>query len=152
MADIVHRIGIKAPAKNVYQALASLEGLAHWWTEEVNGDIGLGGRIEFRFRSIAGELIGFMAMEVVELDPEKSVRWRCVDGPPEWIGTGITFDLSTQDGQTIILFGHRSWREVVEPTYHCSMKWAVFLLSLRDYIEMGKGRPAPHDLKIDNWN
>jgi hypothetical protein len=32
------------------------------------------------------------------------------------------------------------------------MKWAVFLLSLRDYIETGKGKPSPHDLKIDNWN
>jgi hypothetical protein len=32
------------------------------------------------------------------------------------------------------------------------MKWAVFLLSLRDLVERGKGKPAPEDLKIDNWN
>jgi hypothetical protein len=32
------------------------------------------------------------------------------------------------------------------------MKWATFLLSLRDYVETGKGKPSPHDLKIDNWN
>ncbi|HNM06501.1 MAG TPA: SRPBCC domain-containing protein, partial [Leptospiraceae bacterium] len=64
----------------------------------------------------------------------------------------ITFDLSTADGQTIVLFGHRNWREAVEMTAHCSMKWAVFLLSLREYAETGKGRPSPNDLKIDNWN
>jgi hypothetical protein len=32
------------------------------------------------------------------------------------------------------------------------MKWSTFLLSLRDLVEHGRGRPAPGDLKIDNWN
>ena len=35
---------------------------------------------------------------------------------------------------------------------HCSMKWATFLLSLKELAETGKGRPSPEDLKIDNWN
>ncbi len=57
-------------------------------------------------------------------------------------------------GRTVVPgdFGHRNWREVVEATYHCSMKWATFLLSLREYVETGEGKPSPHDLKIDNWN
>jgi hypothetical protein len=59
----------------------------------------------------------------------------------------------TQDGHyTIVLFGHKSWREAVEFTAHCSMKWATFLLSLKDLVETGKGKPAPNDIKIDNWN
>jgi len=40
----------------------------------------------------------------------------------------------------------------VEFMAHCSMKWAVFLMSLRDFVESGNGRPAPEDVKIDNWN
>src|SRR6266542_3882467 len=87
-----------------------------------------------------------------ENNPQKDVRWRCTDGPPEWIGTDITFELSRQDDQTIIIFGHRNWREAVEFMAHCSMKWAVFLLSLREYVETGKGKQSPDDLKIDNWN
>jgi hypothetical protein len=75
-----------------------------------------------------------------------------VDGPPEWIGTVITFDLSVVGGQTIIIFGHRDWKEEIEFMAHCSMKWAVFLLSLREYVQTGKGKPSPHDLKIDDWN
>jgi uncharacterized protein YndB with AHSA1/START domain len=152
MADILHRIGIKTPATKVYEALTSLGGLAHWWTEEVSGDGKIGGKIEFRFRSRTGEPIGKMVMEVRELNDQKDVRWRCIDGPAEWIGTDITFQLSEKDNQTIVLFGHRNWREAVEFTYHCSMKWATFLLSLREYVETGKGKPSPHDLKIDNWN
>jgi len=152
MTDIIHRIGIKSPAAKVYKALSTIEGLANWWTEEVEGDERIGGKIEFTFRSGKGEEIGKMVMEVQELDPQKDVRWRCVKGPAEWIGTDITFQLSQQDDQTIIIFGHRNWREAVEFTAHCSMKWAVFLLSLREYVETGKGKPSPHDLKIDNWN
>jgi uncharacterized protein YndB with AHSA1/START domain len=152
MVDIVHRIGIKSPASQVYNALASLQGLSHWWTEEVQGDDKIGGKIEFCFRTKTGEVKGKMTMQVQELKAPKDVRWRCVDGPPEWIGTEVTFELSQQDDQTIVLFGHRNWREAVEFTSHCSMKWATFLLSLREYVETGKGKPSPNDLKIDNWN
>jgi hypothetical protein len=118
----------------------------------VEGDERIGRKIAFTFRSETGEIKGRIVMEVLELNPEIYVRWRCKEGPAEWIGTDITFQLSQHDNQTIILFGHRNWREVVEFTAHCSMKWAVFLLSLREYIETGKGKPQPHDLKIDNWN
>ena len=152
MTDIIHRIGIKSPITQVYNALVSISGLSHWWTEEVNGDERSGGKIEFRFRSATGELMGSMVMEVLKLSTPTDVRWRCIDGPDEWVGTDITFQLSEQDNQTIVLFGHRNWREAVEFTSHCSMKWAVFLLSLREYVETGKGRPSPNDLKIDNWN
>ena len=64
----------------------------------------------------------------------------------------MTFALSRDGEYTIVLFGHRNWREAVEFTAHCSMKWATFLLSLRQLLETGKGKPSPEDLKIDNWN
>jgi uncharacterized protein YndB with AHSA1/START domain len=152
MFDIIHRIGIKSPATQAYEALTTLEGLAQWWTDEVRGDGRIGGKIEFYFRSETGELKGKIVMEVQALDAPKEVRWRCVEGPAEWVGTDINFQLSEQDDQTIVLFGHRNWREAVEFMSHCSMKWATFLLSLREYVETGKGKPSPHDLKIDNWN
>jgi len=152
MVDIIHRIGIKAPVAQVYSALTTLDGLAHWWTDAVKGDTQVGGKIEFRFLTKTGELLGGMVMEVQELGENTDVRWRCVEGPAEWVGTEITFQLSEEDNQTIVLFGHRNWREAVESMAHCSMKWATFLLSLREYVETGQGKPSPHDLKIDNWN
>jgi len=152
MVDITHRIGIRSSADQVYKALSTIQGLANWWTEEVEGEEKIGGRIKFTFRSEAGDVKGQMVMEVLELTQQQAVRWQCVDGPAEWIGTSITFDLSQQDDQIIIIFGHRNWREGIEFTAHCSMKWAVFLLSLREYVEKGKGKPSPYDLKIDNWN
>ena len=93
-----------------------------------------------------------MELEVAELIPARSVRWRVKSGPPEWVGTDVTFSLAEEGDQTIVVFGHRNWREAVEFTAHCSMKWATFLLSLRELVETGRGQPAPDDLKIDNWN
>ena len=78
MADIIHRIGIKSPAAQVYKALSTIKGLSNWWTEEVEGDEKIGGKIKFTFRSDNGEVKGSMAMEVQELSPGKVVRWTCV--------------------------------------------------------------------------
>ena len=93
-----------------------------------------------------------MEMEFLKLDPNKAVHWRVKSGPAEWVGTDVTFELKQEGDYTIVLFGHRNWREAVEFMAHCSMKWAVFMLSARDLVETGTGKPGPVDLKIDNWN
>jgi uncharacterized protein YndB with AHSA1/START domain len=152
MVDIIHRVATTAPLSKVYAALSTVEGVAGWWTEETTGESKLGGTLEVRFRSPSGEAIGGMRFELVKLAPNQTVHWRFVSGPPEWIGTEVTFSLSRVGERTVILFAHKNWREAVEFTAHCSTKWATFLLSLRDFVETGKGRPSPHDLKIDDWN
>ena len=99
-----------------------------------------------------GEEIGGMTMEVLALEPNKKVHWRFRKGPEEWIGTDAIFDLSQDGDYTIVLFGHRNWREPVEFMAHCSTKWAAFMLSLKELVETGRGKPSPNDVKIDNWN
>jgi hypothetical protein len=91
-------------------------------------------------------------MKVLELHPSKRVRWQAVDGPAEWIGTTVTWDLKQDADYVIILFKHQGWKEPVEFMHHCSTKWGVFLLSLKSFLETGKGAPEPNDIKIDNWN
>lgn len=152
MSSIIHRIGIRAPASRVYQALATTEGLAGWWTRDTAGRSAVGDRIVFTFRNPAGDELGGFGMEVLELSPGQRVRWRVASGPAEWVDTHVGFTLTELEGMTIVLFGHRGWREEVEFMAHCSMKWAVFLLSLRDLVERGAGQPAPDDVKIDDWN
>ena len=152
MTDIVHRIGIQAPAAQVYAALSTIDGLAGWWTRETAGESTVGEAVSFRFHLEDGELLGGFDMDVLELSPGDKVRWRVKDGPPEWIGTFIEFRLARQDDWTVVMFSHRGWREEVEFTAHCSTKWATFLLSLRDLVETGQGRPAPNDLRIGNWH
>ena len=152
MPDIVHRVGIKSPASRVFGALSTVEGIKAWWTRDTGGTSNVGGTIEFRFYADDGSIKGEMHVDVVKLEPGTLVQWRVKSGPPEWVGTEISFDLAEEDGMTIVIFGHRKWKEPGEFMAHCSMKWATFLLSLRELVETGKGKPAPNDLKIDNWN
>jgi uncharacterized protein YndB with AHSA1/START domain len=75
MVDIIHRIGIKAPVADVYQAIASVEGVAGWWTQETTGEAEVGGTINVCFRDNGVEK-GRMDLEVVNLSPAKDVQWR----------------------------------------------------------------------------
>jgi uncharacterized protein YndB with AHSA1/START domain len=152
MVDIVHRVGIKAPVSKVYAALSTIDGLKGWWTTATSGNPLVGGVTAFRFQTETGDEIGGFDMEVIEQVTDEKVHWRVKAGPVEWVGTDIEFLLSRQDGYTIVMFGHRKWREAVEFTAHCSTKWATFLLSLRDLVESGQGKPAPQDLRIGNWH
>jgi uncharacterized protein YndB with AHSA1/START domain len=151
MFDILHRVGIKAPVDKVYQALATRDGLAAWWTHDTQGESKLGGAIKFLFHK-NGELLGGFEMKVVDLKPGKRVLWQVVDGPEEWIGTQITFDLKQEGDYSIVLFKHQGWKEPVEFMYHCSTKWAIFWMSLKSLAETGKGQPSPNDVQIGDWH
>jgi hypothetical protein len=80
------------------------------------------------------------------------VVWQVVDGPAEWIGTKVIWDLKKVGEWAVILFKHEGWREQVEFMNHCSTKWAAYLLSLRSLVETGKGAPHPHDMRVDDWD
>ena len=145
--DILHRVGIKSVPGDVYGALTTQKGLAAWWTNDTKGETGAGGVIQFRFPPLGG-----FDMKVVALEKEQRVLWDVIDGPPEWIGTKISWELRQEGDYTLVLFKHQGWREPVEFMHHCSTKWAMFLMSLKSLVETGKGAPAPNDVKIDNFN
>ena len=146
MPDILHKVGIKSSSlDDVYRALTTLEGLSGWWTSDTQGDGKVGGVLLFRFGG------GGFDMKILELHPARRVLWQVVDGPEEWIGTKISFDLEQRGEWTIVLFKHAGWKEPVEFMHHCSTKWAVFLLSLKSLMETGKGAPWPNEIKLDAW-
>jgi len=147
MADILHRVGIKSSVNEVYKALATREGAAAWWTGNTQGESKVGGVLKFTFSANGTEIGGF-DMKVLELQPAKRVLWQVVEGPQEWIGTKISFDLKQSGEHAIVLFKHQSWKEPVEFMHHCSTKWAIYLMSLKSLVETGKGTPNPNDPHI----
>lgn len=144
MPHILHRIVIHASPERVYQALSEQRGLAGWWTTNTTASPEVGAINHFRFDDR-----GFNDMKVLESIPSRLVRWECVDGAKEWIGTEITFDLVLRDGVTVVLFAQRNWREEVEFMHYCSTKWGVYMLSLKALCQTGEGRPYPHDIDIE---
>lgn len=145
MVDILHRFGAKAPTRHTYAALTTLEGLSGWWAEDVTGNPCPGGEIRFRFE-YRDEPAGVLVMKVLELRPEQLVRWEVMEGPAEWIGTTVRFKLHNEDAHTIVDFAHGGWRESVEFMNHCSRRWGMFLMSLKDLVETGVGAPVANDV------
>src|SRR5258708_22573081 len=109
MVDILHRVGIKSSSLNdVYKALTTREGCAAWYTNSTQGESKVGGVLKFRFGA------GGFDMKVLELDLAKRVLWQVVDGPEEWIGTKVSFELKQEGAYTIVLFKNQGWKEPVE--------------------------------------
>jgi len=144
MVDIIHRVGIAASPDKVYKAITTNEGLASWWTTDTSGAGSVGSIIKFRFGGHGPDF------EVIE-QTDSSVRWNhSGEMPGPWMGTEVSFHLTRGENQTYLLFSHSNWKEPSDFMAHCSTKWAVFLLSLKEALEEGEGKPYPHDIHIDH--
>jgi hypothetical protein len=53
----------------------------------------------------------FADMRVVESKPNKVVKWKCVKGPEEWVGTDLTLESEAKKDQTFLLFTHADWKK-----------------------------------------
>ena len=147
MPDILHRVGIKSSSlDDVYEALTTREGLSAWWTNDTQGEGEVGGVLQFRFAA------GGFDMKVLELHPSTRVLWEVVEGPEEWIGTRVSWELKQEGDYVIVLFKHQGWKEPGEFMHHCSTKWAIYLMSLKSLLETGKGAPDPDDVQISDWH
>lgn len=143
MPNICLTFGTKVAATKILQALTTLDGLAAWWTRETTGNAELGGIIHFTFGGNGG-----FDMQVLKSEAD-GVQWQCIQGPQEWLGTRIEFNLLHEATHNQLMFRHIGWSDETPFFHHCSTKWATFLLSLRDYVEQGQGQPFPDDVKIE---
>lgn len=141
---INHQVGIAASPREVFEHLTNRDKLALWWTTDTRGSgANVGDTLEFWFKDFCQKF------RVEELEAGKRVAWKAPkgQGSDEWEGTEVTFDLRKEDKQTFVQFHHSGWREASDFQGHCSTRWAIFLLSLKDVLERGKGRPFPYDLE-----
>jgi uncharacterized protein YndB with AHSA1/START domain len=145
MHAIRHRVGIKAPQDRIYETLSSKGGLSQFWMQ-TEGDPEVGGRLDFYLDN--SEPV--VAFQVIELSPPDRVRWLCLDGPAEWVGTSVEFELKGSEGETALLFTHADWQEPTEFMHHCSTKWATFLIGLRSGLEGGAFTAFPDDTLISS--
>lgn len=139
MAEIHHRIVVRAPRDAALRALTTAEGLRAWWCADASARPEEGSTAELRFAE--GAVV--IRMKVVALRPEL-VHWQCVAGPDEWEGTDITFELGRADnGGVVLSFAHSGWGTAEQSLPQCSYDWSHFLTSLKRFLESGTGMPYP---------
>jgi uncharacterized protein YndB with AHSA1/START domain len=142
MPDIVHRLTIDATPERVFEALTTAEGIRNWWTRDADLDVTIGGTGEFRFH--AGGSIANVRVDALE--PPCRIGWTTVsaNAPGGWDGTTITFELRAEADRTVLLFAHRGFAEANDGYALVTAGWAHYLVSLRQYVETGRGAPHPH--------
>jgi hypothetical protein len=112
MEKIEHISYIKVPAAVIYEALTTQDGLGKVWTNKLIVKPQLNFINEFDFDDNYGT-----KMKVVELSEYKKIAWDV----------------------TSIVLRHYGWRQLTEFYRWCNYNWAMFLLSLKNYCEKGKG-------------
>lgn len=143
MAEILHLIKINAPREQVYQAITTAEGVRNWWTRDADLDSKVGGGGEFRFAG--GTRITKVRIE--ELKSPSRVVWKPLAAPiPTWPDTKIEFELNAEeDNGTTLRFAQRGFKQTDDLFAMVATAWAAFLISLKQYLETGKGTPHPDD-------
>jgi uncharacterized protein YndB with AHSA1/START domain len=149
MPDILHRISIDAPSKEVHDVIASTDGIARWWTgRPVPGQHEPGSTFSVYF----GDADRPAAVMRVVTDTPDQVEWLVTDGPESWVGTRISFGLRARaDGGTTLLFSHAGWREATEFMSGCSSNWGSYLTSLKTGAEGGAFAAYPAG-EISRWD
>jgi uncharacterized protein YndB with AHSA1/START domain len=166
MPNIHHEVLIGASVEKVYNAITSQEGLSAWWTPGTSAKAEVGSVASFPFGPKYHK-----EMKIIELDPNKQVKWNCIAGVDQWIGTALTFTLLGGDkrslqneryelgGQleqqenfekgTLVIFHHDNWKAYSDMYAECNYTWGQFLRSLKLLCETGKGRPYPYQHRTD---
>lgn len=139
--EIWHELFFNVSPQKLYEAITDPNKIAQWWTKDVRGTSSLGKSLEFGFGGLSQEML------VSDLKPGKLVRWRATEkGLSDWTGTILEFKIFRQGDVTYLHLRHSNWREDAEMYAQCNTDWAFYLLSLREFVEKGKGRPFPNDI------
>lgn len=139
MHEIMHLIKIHAPAVRVYEAITTTDGVRQWWTRDAAIEPRVGATGEFGFDGKR-----FVAkITVEELTPLTRVRWKVANAA--WQGNDIDFNLKPDGNDTTVLFAHRGFPRADEGFASATTRWGFYLLSLKRYLQTGKGTPNPDD-------
>ena len=150
MATLYHQVWIDAPVSKVYGALATADGLGHWWVPHTTAETDAGRVLTHS----AGAEHGDVRMRVVDTVPDKRVEWEIVSTHPKrspasaWTGTRILFELAERDNPgawlgisgggrrlAVLDFRHSNWDEDSEYFGFCNFAWGETLLMLKQWCE-----------------
>jgi uncharacterized protein YndB with AHSA1/START domain len=139
MARIVFELDVEAPPRRIVEALDSEQGIAGWWTPDVQFAGGAGSTMKLGF-PVAPKPFELRVDEV----SEQRVAWSSVgEFPPHWAGTHVVWTLrpSANGDATTVHFAHDGWASDEGPLPNAAMTWGILMTSLKRYVETGTGTP-----------
>lgn len=143
MAKVQHQIGVVGDINTIYRAMHEPERLDEWWATKTDGTPEAGEVLHLHFADVVT-----LSFKVVELQEDALIHLHCVSGPGPWQDCDLTISFKTDENQVWVHLVHENDAASDEDFLYFSTKWPCYLLSLRDLIETGEGRPYPNDVKI----
>ena len=117
--------------------------MSGWWSTSVRtSPPAVGART---FWTFAGDFNP--VMEIVTLEPDRELVWRCVDGHQPWHDSVFRFQVHRlHDGRLRLRFWQEYAVELEDDYYGTyNFNWGYYLESLRVFCETGTGKPFPAD-------
>ncbi|MGV7222663.1 MAG: hypothetical protein ACQ9MH_14185 [Nitrospinales bacterium] len=143
MAKVNHQVGIVGDINKIFRAMHEPAGLDGWWATKTDGNAEIGEILDLHFSDVVT-----LSFKIVALQENALVHLHCVSGPGPWQGGYLTFSCRQDDDQVWVGLLHENDSASDDDFLYFNTKWPCYLLSLRDLIESGKGRPYPNDVKI----
>ena len=131
MSNISHLIRINANTTDTFRAITSSEAISKWFTDTECDRWEAGSTVTW---------FGETDMTITDYKDDECVSLH-VNRGGGWDGTDIRFSVEADADGTIVRFDHSAWDAVTDHFRDCSMSWAYFLESLKQYVETGIGTP-----------
>lgn len=138
MYNIYHDVIIQAPAKQIFDAVSTAEGLANWWTLKSDGQAQIGAAYQFYF---APEYD--WRAKVTALISPRFIEYTLVHADADWTGTVLGFMINSEEDSCTLSFSHEGWATNNAHFRRTSYCWAQYLRCLKDFIEQGEVLPYP---------
>jgi len=143
---ISHLVRIRSTPTDVFECIATTDGIAAWFTQANSREYREGGDLELVFPD---QRVQF---RIAEFKSPTRVVWQCISESNPWFGTDIVFELEARGEQTWVRFDQLGWPDVTDLFRDCSMSWAYFLESLKSLIEEGRGTPESVAPRCESTN
>lgn len=137
MPSIRQQINIAVPARTVWRALTTADGLASWWVDEARVDARPGGRIVIKTEGDDGEPVEECGM-LHELRPTRRIEiaWDS-NSPGPHKGTRLAFQVARDGDETRLSVVHSGSGPLDDEEAREALddEWRRALLALRASLE-----------------
>jgi uncharacterized protein YndB with AHSA1/START domain len=138
MADSLHQVHILASEQTVYNAISQQSGIQSWWTDHCQMAAKEGQTSTLWFDNEKS----VFTMRTQKLLPNRRVFWVCEQGPEEWIGTELWWEIQpSPSGGCTLDFKHMNWVKDTGLFPVCNSTWGTLMQQLKVYCETGEQQP-----------